>query len=160
MTDRASEIRIRAGRADDADVIAEFNARLARETESLELDRVTVLAGVRAALADASKGRYFVATDGTGRVVGQLMLTREWSDWRNADIWWIMSVYVDAEFRGLGVFKSLYRHVEALAREEGAAALRLYVEKENAAAQRTYAKLGMSKTHYLLMEATLNPRTP
>jgi ribosomal protein S18 acetylase RimI-like enzyme len=150
VTDQA-EILIRAGRAEDAEAIAEFNARLARETESIELDRATVLAGVRAALADASKGRYFVAEQG-GAVVGQLMLTREWSDWRNGDLWWIMSVYVDAAFRGRGVFKALYGHVEQRARQEGAVGLRLYVEKENAAAQRTYAKLGMSLTHYLIME--------
>jgi len=142
---------IRPGEARDADTIADFNAAMAAETEHLTLDRPTLLAGVRAALADANKARYFVA-DAGGRVVGQLMLTREWSDWRNGDIWWIQSVYVRPDFRGRGVFKALYRHVQQLARGEGAVGLRLYVEKENAAAQKTYESLGMTPTHYLVME--------
>jgi ribosomal protein S18 acetylase RimI-like enzyme len=146
-----SDISIRAARSEDADTIARFNAAMALETEGLTLDPLILAAGVRGALADPNKARYFVADSGE-RVVGQLMLTREWSDWRNGDIWWIQSVYVDRDFRGKGVFKSLYRHVENLAREEGAVGLRLYVEMENAAAQKTYAALGMSMTHYNIME--------
>jgi ribosomal protein S18 acetylase RimI-like enzyme len=147
----SNTIHIRAGEARDAETIAEFNVRMARETEDLALDHPTVLAGVLAALADHHKGRYFVAAAGE-QVVGQLMLTREWSDWRNGDIWWVMSVYVHPDFRGRGIFKALYRHVERLAREEGAVGLRLYVETENAAAQKTYAALGMTMTHYRIME--------
>jgi ribosomal protein S18 acetylase RimI-like enzyme len=146
---------IRPGEVRDACTIADFNAAMAAETEHLTLDRATLLAGVHAALADANKARYFVADASAGcshRVVGQLMLTREWSDWRNGDIWWIQSVYVAPEFRGRGVFKALYRHVEQLARAEGAVGLRLYVEQENGAAQKTYASLGMAMTHYLVME--------
>jgi ribosomal protein S18 acetylase RimI-like enzyme len=145
------DFHIRPGDARDAETIADFNAAMAAETERLRLDRPTLLAGVRAALADANKARYFVA-DAGGRVVGQLMLTREWSDWRNGDIWWLQSVYVAPEFRERGVFKALYRHVAQLARAERAVGLRLYVEKENGAAQKTYASLGMMKTHYLVME--------
>jgi ribosomal protein S18 acetylase RimI-like enzyme len=146
-----ADFHIRPGAPRDAETIADFNAAMAQETEHLTLDRPTLLAGVRAALADVSKARYFVA-DAGGRVVGQLMLTREWSDWRNGDIWWIQSVYVARDFRGRGVFKALYRHVQQLARVAGAAGLRLYVEKENGAAQKTYESLGMSLTHYLVME--------
>ena len=146
-----ANFHIRRGETRDAETIADFNAAMAAETEHLTLDRPTLLAGVRAALADAGKARYFVA-DAGGRVVGQLMLTREWSDWRNGDIWWIQSVYVAQDFRGRGVFKALYRHVEQFARAEGAVGLRLYVEKENGAAQKTYESLGMSLTHYLVME--------
>jgi GNAT superfamily N-acetyltransferase len=146
-----NDIVIRAGVAGDAEVIADFNIRMALETENLHLDPPTVLAGVRAGLADAAKARYFVS-EINGQIVGQLMLTHEWSDWRNGDIWWIESVYVHPDHRGRGVFGTLYRHVEQLARREGVVGLRLYVEKENSAAQKTYAKLGMAMTHYLVME--------
>ncbi len=145
-------IEIRPGRADDAATIAEFNVRMAQETEGRTLDRAILDTGVRAALADASKARYFVAEAGDGHVVGQLMITLEWSDWRNGEIWWIQSVYVHADYRGRGVFRKLYRHVAELAKQQGAAGLRLYVERENAAAQTTYAQLGMTMTHYLVME--------
>jgi ribosomal protein S18 acetylase RimI-like enzyme len=144
-------VQIRAARPEDAEVIADFNARMARETEGHAPDATTLAAGVRAALADPSKARYFVA-EIDGRVAAQLMITLEWSDWRNGDIWWIQSVYVDPQFRRRGAFRALYRHVAQLARERGAVGLRLYVEKENAAAQRTYAELGMQMTHYLVME--------
>lgn len=150
MTDPA-DFHIRPGRASDAETIADFNVALARETERLELDRAVVLKGVRAALGEGAKGLYFVA-DSAGRVVGQLMITREWSDWRNGDFWWIMSVYVAPDFRGRGVFKALFRHVERLAREQHAVGLRLYVEKQNAAAQKSYSSLGMHMSEYRIME--------
>ena len=136
----------------DAALLADFNVRLARETEALDLDPPTVLRGVRAALADPAKGRYFVA-ELDGLAVGGLLVTREWSDWRDGDLWWIQSVYVVAEARGRGVFRSLYGHVERAARQAGAAGLRLYVERENAAARATYARLGMRETPYRVMEA-------
>jgi ribosomal protein S18 acetylase RimI-like enzyme len=142
---------IRPGQASDAESIADFNVALAQETEHLALDRAIVLQGVRAALGDSAKGLYFVA-DAAGRVVGQLMITREWSDWRNGDFWWIMSVYVAPDFRGRGVFKSLFRHVENLARKGHAAGLRLYVEKQNTGAQKTYSSLGMRMSEYRIME--------
>jgi ribosomal protein S18 acetylase RimI-like enzyme len=144
-------ITVRPGRDSDADTIIEFNARMALETEDLKLDRDVLSRGVRAALADPKKGRYFV-TELHGKVVGQLMVTLEWSDWRNGDIWWVQSVYVDDSARGQGAFKALYRHVQLAAREAGAVGVRLYVEKENDVAQKTYARLGMGMTHYLVME--------
>lgn len=144
-------ITIRPAQPTDAETLAAYNVAMARETESLALDPATVLAGVRAALSDPSKGRYFVADTGD-RVVGQLMIFPEWSDWRNGEIWWIASVYTHPDFRGKGVFKSLYRFVRQLARTEHAIGLRLYVEKENSPAQQTYMRLGMSKTHYDVME--------
>jgi ribosomal protein S18 acetylase RimI-like enzyme len=146
-----NETVVRAGVESDADVIADFNIKMALETEHLRLDPPTVLAGVRAGIADPAKARYFVA-EVDGSIVGQLMLTHEWSDWRNGDIWWIESVYVHVDHRGRGVFGTLYRHVEQLARREGVVGLRLYVEKDNAAAQKTYARLGMSMTNYNVME--------
>jgi ribosomal protein S18 acetylase RimI-like enzyme len=142
---------LREARAADAQTIADFNAAMAWETEHLRLDPATVLAGVKAALADAGKAIYFLAEMG-GRMGAQLMVTHEWSDWRNGDIWWIQSVYVHPDFRRRGLFRKLYTHVAERAKAAGAVGLRLYVEKENANAQRTYASLGMTETHYLVME--------
>lgn len=142
---------VRPARMDDDAFLAEGNRRIAAETEELALDPETVLAGVRAALVDPHKALYFVA-EVDGRPAGMLMLTHEWSDWRNGDIWWIQSVYVFPEFRRGGVFRALYRHVSLLARESGVAGIRLYVEQENHAAIRTYGSLGMERTRYAVME--------
>src|SRR5262249_25671181 len=121
-------MKIRPAQLSDAPVIAEFNARLASETEHLTLDRATLDAGVRAALSDPQKGTYFLV-EIDGAIAGQLMITHEWSDWRNGDIWWIQSVYVDHRFRRGGVFKALYEHVRKLARQSKAAEIRLYVDR-------------------------------
>ena len=144
-------------RLQDAPIIIEFNAALAWETEHLRLDPQTLERGVRAGLEDPAKARYFVA-EVDDRVVGQLMLTLEWSDWRNGEIWWIQSVYVHPDLRRRGVFAALYRHVEQLAREAGAVGLRLYVVRDNATGQATYRQLGMELTEYLVME-NLNLRS-
>ena len=146
-------IRIRPARLDDAPFIVDSNCRMAQETESLALDRTTVERGVLAVLEDASKGLYFIA-EIEGRPVGQLMITYEWSDWRNGNIWWIQSVYVIAECRRQGAFTALYRHVENLSLQSGATGLRLYVEENNAAAQQTYRRLGMRMAHYRVMTTT------
>ncbi len=146
---------IRRAALDDAAVIADFNSRMAWETEHKRLESAVVGAGVRAVLADPAKGWYFVAEE-AGEVRGQLMLTFEWSDWRNGWFWWIQSVYVHPVARRRGVFRALYRHVVELARAEGnVLGLRLYVEKENRSAQGTYAGLGMEELGYLLMEQVL-----
>ena len=144
-------LTIRAARASDADVIAEYNARMARETEDLELDPATVSRGVRAALADPHKALYFVA-EVDGRIVGQLMVTHEWSDWRDGDIWWVQSVYVHPDHRKIGAFKALYRHTEQAARDAGAVGMRLYVDAHNAGAQAVYARMGMHASNYQVME--------
>jgi ribosomal protein S18 acetylase RimI-like enzyme len=143
---------IRLATPADAEVIAEYNALMARETEHLELDRERLRRGVRAILEDASKGVYWVA-EAEGRVVGQMMITYEWSDWRNAVFWWIQSVYVAPDCRGRGVFRSLYDHVTAMARADaGVCGVRLYVENANAAAQATYERIGMQRTGYTMFE--------
>ncbi|HEV2296601.1 MAG TPA: GNAT family N-acetyltransferase [Tepidisphaeraceae bacterium] len=144
-------ITIRTARASDADTLVAFNAAMALETENLTLDRAVLASGVRAALADETKATYYVAVV-DGDVVGQLMITHEWSDWRDGDIRWIESVYVHPGHRGRGVFSSLYRHVEHLARDRRAAGIRLYVETQNASARATYGKLGMQLTPYAIME--------
>jgi ribosomal protein S18 acetylase RimI-like enzyme len=136
----------------DAAVIVEYNCRLAVETEGKSLDLGTLTAGVAAGLADENKAIYFVAEQ-DGAVGGQLMLTREWSDWRNGWIWWIQSVYVRQESRRSGVFRALYQHViDTAKRDPEVIGLRLYVEHENHAAQQTYARLGMEKTSYRVFE--------
>lgn len=145
-------ITIRDAQQDDADTIATFNARMAIETENRELDRTLLQPGVAAILGDVSKGRYWVA-EVDGEIAGQLSVTYEWSDWRNGTLWWIQSVFVPKEFRRLGVFTALYRHVEMLARETAdCCGLRLYVEGQNKRAQETYVALGMTHPGYHVME--------
>lgn len=146
-----SPVAVRPATPADAQTIADFNIAMARETESLELDPQTVLRGVEQGIADAAKGLYWVATRG-GAVVGCLLVTREWSDWRNGQLWWIQSVYVAPDHRRTGVFRGLYEHVRTEAKAAGAIGLRLYVEQENTRAQETYRNLGMKLTHYKVME--------
>ena len=145
-------MKIRTAVLDDLSVIADFNIKLAWESEHLELDPKIVTPGVAAVLKNKTKGIYFVA-EIDGFVAGQLMITYEWSDWRNGDIWWIQSVYVKKEFRGGGVFKALFEHVTELARKSGdVCALRLYMEKNNERARRAYLKMGMTETAYEVLE--------
>lgn len=141
----------RAIPADEA-VLAEFNAALAWESEQKRLDAQVLLAGVRAVLADANKGFYTVAERG-GEVVGQVLVTFEWSDWRNGWFWWIQSVYVRSDARRGGVFRELFRAVQRQAEADPAViGLRLYLERDNARARQTYRALGMSDTPYELLE--------
>ena len=148
----AADATIRLGRMEDADVVAEFNRAMAVETEGLTLDAERLLAGTRAIFADPAKGFYLVAEQG-GRVVGQLLITYEWSDWRNGVFWWVQSVYVAPEARGRGVYRRLYEDVHRRAKEKGdVCGMRLYVERENEAAKRTYSRLGMSATVYEMWE--------
>jgi GNAT superfamily N-acetyltransferase len=136
----------------DAAIIAEYNLRLAQETEALQLDPACVQDGVVALLRDPAKGLYYVA-EVNGEVVGQVMITYEWSDWRNATIWWLQSVYVKHEFRRQGVFRSLFAHLEQLARARpDVCGLRLYMHAENHRARRSYLDLGMTHTKYEVFE--------
>jgi ribosomal protein S18 acetylase RimI-like enzyme len=148
-------LAIRPARAGDLAAIAAFNAAMAEETEGRPLDRAVLERGVAHAFEDAARGRYFVAEEG-GRVVGCLMITTEWSDWRDGWFWWIQSVYVASEARGRGVYAALHGHVRAAARAAGdVVGLRLYAERHNERAQRTYRRLGMVETGYLLFEELL-----
>jgi ribosomal protein S18 acetylase RimI-like enzyme len=145
-------MRIRQAAAADAPVLIEFNCAMALETERKELLPEVIGAGVRALLANPAAGFYVVAEAGQ-RVAGALLITKEWSDWRNGSFWWIQSVYVRPEWRRKGVYRALYRHVQALAaKDPKACGFRLYVERENARAQETYRALGMKQTHYLVFE--------
>lgn len=149
---RTPELVIRKAQPRDADAIAAFNSAMALETEGRALLGERIGAGVRRLLADASLGFYAVA-EHEGEVVGCLMVTNEWSDWRDGLFWWIQSVYVAPPWRRRGVYRRLYQFVRELAAADpGICGFRLYVEKENAAAQRTYEALGMTRTDYLVYE--------
>ncbi|GIW82691.1 MAG: N-acetyltransferase GCN5 [Gemmatales bacterium] len=145
-------LSIRAARFEDIDTIVRFNAALARETEHLDLDHATLCKGVAQLLGDPEKGRYFVAVDGI-EVVGQIMVTYEWSDWRCGWLWWIQSVYVAPAARRQGVFSALFQHVLETAKAQGdVVGIRLYVEKNNVSAQQTYERQGMTMAPYLVYE--------
>ncbi|MGM0575656.1 MAG: N-acetyltransferase family protein [Myxococcota bacterium] len=147
-----TDLHIRYARPEDAARLADFNQRMARETEGRSLEPDRLRAGVEAALADPARGRYHVAESG-GELVGGLLITREWSDWRNAWFWWIQSVYVPPEHRGRGTFRALYDHVAREAREApDVCGLRLYVERENTRAIAVYERLGMVDAGYRLLE--------
>lgn len=146
------QLQIRRGQPSDVTTLAEFNLAMARETEGLELLPEVLTPGVAAILADPARGFYLVAESG-GEIAGALMVTSEWSDWRNGFFWWIQSVYVRPEFRRRGVYRTLHEHLRRLAETEpNICGLRLYVERENQRAQTTYSRLGMHETHYLLYE--------
>jgi ribosomal protein S18 acetylase RimI-like enzyme len=148
-----TSIRVRDAVPGDLEFLARGNEAMALETEHKTLDARTVRRGVGAALANDAHGRYFIAEDETAAPIGQLMVTYEWSDWRNGQFWWIQSVYVVPAARRRGVFTAMYEHVDALVRSTaGVCGLRLYVESDNVAAQRTYARCGMHDARYRVME--------
>jgi ribosomal protein S18 acetylase RimI-like enzyme len=145
-------ITIRQAKMSDAGTIVRFNVLMAEETEGVLLDESRVAAGVASALADPGKALYFLA-ERDGRPVGQLMITYEWSDWRNGVFWWIQSVYVEPESRRQGVYRALYADLVRRARERsGVCGVRLYVERHNARAQAAYESLGMSRAPYEMFE--------
>lgn len=154
------DIKIRQAKLADAPVIAGFNVDLARETEGLRLDPGCVEAGVAALVADPGKGIYYLA-EVNGTIGGQLMITYEWSDWRNGNLWWIQSVYVKQEFRRMGVFRALFRYLEELARsQKDVRALRLYMHADNSDARRSYENLGMHRTRYEVFELEFKSALP
>jgi ribosomal protein S18 acetylase RimI-like enzyme len=148
----SEQVVVGPGRPEDVDAIVRMNQALAEETEGRRLEPATIRAGVAAALGDPARAQYWVARLGE-LVVGQAMVTTEWSDWRNGWFWWLQSVYVLREHRRRGVFRALYRHIAHTARNRwDVCGLRLYVEAHNEAAQRTYEALGFVKTEYLVLE--------
>ena len=140
-------LSVRNAIPDDAGTITEFQMKMARETENISLDRETVRKGVTAVFGDHLKGQYYVA-ETEGKVVASLLITYEWSDWRNCNVWWFQSVYVVPEYRRLGIFRKMYTFIKNKAEEQDIAGLRLYVETKNTRAQKTYEALGMSSEHY------------
>ena len=145
-------LSIRPATASDQPTIVEFNRRLALESEHKQLDAETLRRGVAELLAHIELGRYFVTECG-GAIIGQAMVTYEWSDWRCGMFWWIQSVYVEHGFRRRGVFRALYEHIAEQARATpGVCGLRLYVEAQNQAALATYRQLGMQPSGHLVYE--------
>ena len=147
-----TQINVRRASRSDASKIVGFQQSMAVETEGKTLDESLVGAGVESVFADSDKGFYLVAESG-GEVVGSLLITYEWSDWRNATFWWIQSVFVDADHRRRGVYTAMHDHVLTQAREsDDICGVRLYVERSNHNAQQTYKNLGMDHSHYDLYE--------
>lgn len=146
-------ISIRLATAQDAEAMVEFNQAMARETEGKQLDTRILTRGVEAVFHDPAKGFYVVAEIESGQIVGGLMVTFEWSDWRDAWFWWIQSVYIRPDFRGRKIYRMLYEFVKEKAAEaQNICGFRLYVEKENVNARKVYEKLGMDESHYLMYE--------
>jgi GNAT superfamily N-acetyltransferase len=141
-------VSVRRATEDDLEHLVACNSGLAAETEDTHLSRDTLLAGVRAALGDPNRGFYLVAKDDGARA-GALLITKEWSDWRNAWFWWIQSVFVLPEFRKRGIYAALHNEVLSLARRSGdVCGIRLYVDHENERAKATYEKMGMRPGRY------------
>jgi GNAT superfamily N-acetyltransferase len=144
--------RYRDADLSDAPAIIEFQLAMARETEELDLDREILTQGVHALFSDPSLGRYFVA-ERDEEVAGSLMITYEWSDWRNGMVWWIQSVYVAPAHRRQGIYAGLYAHVRDLVdAEPNVRGIRLYVDRRNTSAQEVYTRLGMDGGHYQVFE--------
>jgi len=147
------EIRIATG--DDIEHLVKFNQAMAQETEGKGLDAGVLRPGVTAVFSDPSKGFYVVA-EREARIAGGLMVTFEWSDWRNSWFWWIQSVYILPESRGQRIYSQMYDFVKAKAGEKGdVCGFRLYVEKENLHAQAVYESVGMEKSYYLMYEESI-----
>lgn len=147
-----SQITIRKASREDAEFLVRGNAQMALETEGISLDLDRLRDGVHGVFDEPSRGFYLVA-ESEGKRVGQLMITYEWSDWRNGVFWWVQSVYVVEEARKQGVFAALYRHVQELAKASvGVCGIRLYVENHNERAMATYERVGMKRTVYQMFE--------
>lgn len=151
MPSRVEVLRVRLAKAEDAETIADLNVRLAEESESLNLDRTKVRRGVEAVFRHPDRGFYLLA-EFSGGIVGQLLLTKEWSDWRSAFFWWLQSVYVLPDFRRRGVFRTLLEHARRMAEgNRDVCGLRLYVHEDNEEAQRVYLRLGMKRLSYRML---------
>jgi GNAT superfamily N-acetyltransferase len=144
-------LHVRPATPADLDAIVTGNIKLAEESENVQLDPSTLRQGISALLDGHAPGRYWMA-ELEGRVAGQLLITHEWSDWRNCMVWWVQSVYVAPDVRRRGVLKALYAHVRREALTEGVGGLRLYVDNTNTRAQAVYAALGMKGEHYRVFE--------
>jgi GNAT superfamily N-acetyltransferase len=144
---------VRDARKNDTNCIVEFQINMAEETENLILHEDVITPGVEAVFNDHNKGRYFVA-EIEGDIAGSLLITYEWSDWRNGFVLWIQSVYVKSEHRGKGVFKAFYKHIQQVMNDnpEEYKGIRLYVDKTNMGAQKVYDAVGMNGNHYQLYE--------
>ncbi len=142
---------IRPATIEDAETIVQFNIEMALESENLRLEPEKVRRGVEKSLSNPLMGRYYLAHRGD-EILGQIRVTLEWSDWNDAEYWWIQNVYVVSAARKQGIYKALHHHIKNLAEGAGACGLQLYVDAENAAAQAVYENLNMEQSHYLIFE--------
>lgn len=146
------EPKIRLAKIDDSFAISGFQLKMAIETENLQLETETVGKGVNAVFEKPELGQYFVA-EKDGQIIASMLTTFEWSDWRNAQVWWLQSVYVIPEFRRQGIFKRMYEFVKILAEnDDNVGGIRLYVDKTNVRAQEVYKAVGMNGEHYQVFE--------
>ena len=146
------DITVRPARLSDLDILVRFSAAMAEETEGRKLDLERLRQGTAAVLASTERGEYLVAETGAA-VIGQLLITYEWSDWRNGTFWWIQSVYVEPTMRRQGIFRTLHDYVlQEAQRRADVCGIRLYVEKDNAGARAAYSRLGMLLTAYQVYE--------
>ena len=145
-------MQVRIATLNDVESIVDFQLKMASETEGIKLHEPTVLKGVTAVISDKSKGQYYV-TEINGKIIASLLTTYEWSDWRNGTILWIQSVYVLYEYRRKGIYRNMYSHLKQLVMEnDNLNGIRLYADKSNLPAHKTYLKLGMSPDHYVTFE--------
>jgi len=145
-------IKVRAASIFESEIIINFQIKMALETENLKLEKSSVRKGINAVFKDLSKGKYYVAEENC-RIVGSLLTTYEWSDWKNGMILWIQSVYIIPEYRRKGIFKKMYIYLKKMVEEsDELIGLKLYVNKTNIVAQKTYEKIGMDGEHYKLFE--------
>jgi GNAT superfamily N-acetyltransferase len=144
-------ITIRKAKPEDAPVIIDFQQKMAWETESVNLPAEIITRGVNEVFTNPIRGQYWVSEE-NGIVVASLLITFEWSDWRNTNVWWLQSVFVIPSYRRTGVFRSMYMHIKNEAEKQSVAGLRLYVETNNTGAQKTYEALGMKSEHYTMYE--------
>tara|TARA_B100000945_G_scaffold274282_1_gene237620 strand:+ start:29 stop:481 length:453 start_codon:yes stop_codon:yes gene_type:complete len=145
-------LKITQPNINDVSNLVDFNIKMAKETENKALNKQTVTKGVSQVLNNSKLGYYVIAKH-KNNIMGSLMITYEWSDWRNGMFWWIQSVYVKKEYRKQGVYKKMYSYIKDKAlKDNSCTGIRLYVEQENKIAQSVYKKLGMNETHYKLFE--------
>ena len=160
------DLQIRPATMADVETISAFNIALAKETEARTLDGQILQAGVETILQDPSKGWYAVAVNlhdsAQSKVIGQVLITYEWSDWRNGNFWWLQSLYVDPQYRHQGVFRQLYDYVhkQAQANPERVCGFRLYVERDNQQAHQAYTHIGFQKTAYQMHEIDFTSNPP
>jgi ribosomal protein S18 acetylase RimI-like enzyme len=148
----SEDVLVRSGEAGDGVALTEFNIAMALETEDKVLAPEVVSNGVQALLTNPEYGFYVIA-EKSGEIVGSLMVTTEWSDWRDGEFWWVQSVYVRCDCRRQGIYRKLYEYIKLKAVKRGnVCGFRLYVERDNAVAQQAYSKLGMSETLYKMFE--------
>ena len=145
-------MNIRKAVLEDLEILVDFQYKMALESENLELDRVVLTEGVKNAVMDPNKASVYVAQE-NGTIIGSLMITLEWSDWRNGWVWWIQSLYVLPEYRQKGVFKQMYNYLQEVVKgRDDVKGIRLYVDQSNFRAQKVYQAIGMCGEHYTTYE--------